>query len=97
MRPAPNPNSTSESGPSREAVPAKPVVPVPNVPQDEVRVQQDTSADYIMIYQYVNQQSGNLILQVPDQQILSLIHQIQAMLQSTQQQASAASAPPAKL
>ena len=60
-------------------------------------MQQDTSADYIMIYQYVNQQSGNLILQVPDQQILSLIHQIQAMLQSTQQQASAASAPPAKL
>jgi len=48
-------------------------------------------ADYIMIYQYRDQQSGNLILQMPNEQMLNLIHRIQEMLQSTQRQASAAS------
>ena len=53
-------------------------------------------ADYIEIYQFVNQQSGSLILQEPNQEMLSLIHQIREMLQSTAQQAASASSAPVK-
>ncbi len=92
----PGPNSPSENGPSRESIAVKHAAPVPSVPQDEVKVQWDTPmADYIEIYQFVNQ-SGSLILQEPNQQMLSLIHDIQQMLQDTEQQAAATSSAPVK-
>lgn len=43
-------------------------------PQDEVKLQWDTS-DHVVIYQFVNQQ-GSLILQVPSEQILNLGREI---------------------
>ncbi len=96
VRATPRPSPTSESEPSREESAQKNTAPVPSVPQDEVRVQQDTPADYIMIYQFVNQQSGSLILQMPDEQVLSIVHEIQQMLQSTQREASMALGTPEK-
>ena len=91
-RPTPNPSSASENEPAGEEAAIKNAPAVPSVPQHEVHVQWDTPmADYIMIYQYRDQQSGNLILQMPNEQMLNLIHRIQEMLQSTQRQASAAS------
>jgi len=67
------------------------------IAQDEVRVQWDKPmADYIEIYQFVNQQSGSLILQEPNQEMLSLIHQIREMLQSTEQQAAKGASAPLK-
>lgn len=87
----------SENGPTRESSAANSAPAVPSVPHDEVRVQWDNPmADYIMIYQFVNQQSGSLILQEPNEAMLNLIHQIREMLQSTQQQAAAASSAPVK-
>jgi len=92
---AASPNS--ESAPLRETGSEKQAAPTPPIPEDEVRVQWDTPMqDYLMIYQFVNQQSGDLILQMPDEQLLSLIHQIREMLQHTQQQAIAASSAPVK-
>lgn len=43
-------------------------------PQDEVKLQWDTS-DRVVIYQFVNQQ-GSLILQVPSEQMLNLGREI---------------------
>ena len=84
---------------SRQAPAQKAAAPVPEFPQDEVRVQWDTPlADYIMVYQFLDQQSGSLILQMPDAQILSLVHQIRETLQRAQEQAgeAATSVEPAK-
>ncbi len=91
------PSSNSEPAPRRESAAAKSVPSVPTVGQDEVRVQWDKPmADYIEIYQVVNQQSGSLVVQEPNQEMLSLIHQIRVMLQSTQAQSSAVSAGPVR-
>lgn len=96
-RPAPKASSASENAPAREAVAEKNAPPVPLAAQDEVRVQWDTPmADYIEIYQFVNQASGSLVLQEPNQEMLSLIHEIRQMLQETAQQAAAASSAPVK-
>ena len=45
-----------------------------SLPQDEVKVQWDSS-DQIVVYQFVNQQ-GSLVLQVPSEQVLNLARQI---------------------
>lgn len=51
-------------------------------PQDEVKLQWDTS-DHVVVYQFVNQQ-GSLILQVPSEQMLNLSHEIsQELAQQT--------------
>jgi hypothetical protein len=98
VRATPNPSSTSGSGSSGEASAVKSTPAVPAVPEDEVHVHWDTPmADYIMIYQFVNQQSGSLILQEPDQAILSLIHQIRTMLENTAQQAAAVASGPVRI
>lgn len=52
------------------------------VPEDEVKVQWDNPmADNIEIYQFLNQRSGNLILQLPSEQVLSVVHGIQEQFQ----------------
>jgi hypothetical protein len=97
-RAIPAPPPALEQTPSQETAAAKNAPPVPTAPQDEVRVQWDNPmADYVMIYQFVNQQSGSLVLQIPDDQVLSLIHQVREMLQNTEQQAAAVSSAPPKL
>ena len=56
--------------------------PVPPVfPEHEVKVQLDTLADGIEIYQILDKQSGNLVLQIPSAQQLRAIHQTQELLQ----------------
>jgi len=66
--------------------PAKPVAKpqnspaVPSVAEDEVKVQWDASA-HLMIYQFVNQHSGALVLQVPSREVLNLTRGIHESLQ----------------
>jgi hypothetical protein len=50
----------------------------PAGPQDEVKLQWDTS-DRVEIYQFVNQQ-GSLIVQVPSEQMLAIARQISEAL-----------------
>lgn len=65
-------------------------LPLPQFPEDEVTVQFDKPMnDNILIYQFLDKQSGNLILQVPSSQVLGVVHEIQSELreQATQEQA----------
>jgi len=50
-------------------------------PEHEVKVQLDTPEDGIVIYQVLDKQSGNLVLQVPSAEQLRGIHQTQELLQ----------------
>src|SRR6266850_4267410 len=50
------------------------------IPEHEVKVQWDEAADRIMIYQVLDKQSGDLVLQVPSAEVLSRIHQTQELL-----------------
>jgi hypothetical protein len=70
-------------------------VPLPQFPEDEVTVQFDKPMnDDILIYQFLDKQSGSLILQVPSTQVLGVAHEIQNELQeqSSEEQASEQSA-----
>jgi hypothetical protein len=51
------------------------------IPEHEVKVQVDTPADNILVYQVLDKQSGSLVLQVPSEEVLSGIHQSQELLQ----------------
>jgi hypothetical protein len=51
------------------------------IPEHEVKVQWDTPADHIMVYQVLDKQSGALVLQVPSAEVLSGMHQTQELLQ----------------
>jgi uncharacterized FlaG/YvyC family protein len=56
--------------------------PLPQFPEDEVKVQFDkTMNDNILIYQFLDKQSGNVVMQLPSTQVLSIVHEIQAELQ----------------
>jgi hypothetical protein len=61
---------------STQSTPAPPLIP-----EHEVKVQLDTLADGIEIYQILDKQSGNLVLQVPSAAELRAIHQTQELLQ----------------
>jgi hypothetical protein len=55
---------------------------LPQFPQDEVEVQFDKPMnDDILIYQFLDKRSGNLVMQLPSTQVLSVIHEIQDELQ----------------
>ena len=51
------------------------------IPEHEVKVQLDTAEDGIVIYQVLDKQSGNLVLQVPSAEQLRGIHQTLELLQ----------------
>lgn len=54
----------------------------PQFPEDEVQVQFDKPMkDDILIYQFLNERSGAVVMQVPSTQVLNVIHQIQNELQ----------------
>jgi hypothetical protein len=54
----------------------------PQFPEDDVQVQFDRPMnDDILIYQFLNKRSGDLVRQVPSTQVLNVIHQIQNELQ----------------
>ncbi len=65
-------------GSNRENSAAQNSSAVLSSPEDEVKVQWNSS-DQIVVYQFVNQQ-GSLILQVPSEQMLNLANQIAQQL-----------------
>lgn len=58
--------------------------PLPQFPEDEVKVQFDkTMNDNVLIYQFLDKQSGDVVRQIPSTQVLSIVHEIQAELQKS--------------
>jgi len=56
--------------------------PAPSLfPEHEVKVQLDTSANDVIVYQVLDKQSGNLVLQVPSAAQIRGIQQAQELLQ----------------
>ena len=50
--------------------------PLPQFPEDEVKVQFDKTAnDNILIYQFLDKQSGDVVMQLPSTQVLSIVHE----------------------
>ncbi len=79
----------TDNGSNREVASTNKETTVPLVPQHEVRVQWDTPMQYyIMIYQFLNQQSGSLVLQEPNDQMLNVIHAIRQILQAVRHPAA---------
>ena len=50
-------------------------------PEHEVKVQEDTPPDHILIYQVLDKQTGALVLQVPSTEVLNDVHQSRELLQ----------------
>jgi hypothetical protein len=64
--------------------------PLPQFPEDEVKVQFDkTMNDNILIYQFLDKQSGDVFMQLPSTQVLSIVHEIQAELEKNLTEQSA--------
>jgi hypothetical protein len=77
----PPPSAASGNAPNAEIATTQ-NIPVPLlIPEHEVKVQLDTPEDGIEIYQVLDKQSGNLVLQVPSAEQLRSIHQTQELLQ----------------
>lgn len=75
------PSAASGNNPKTEiAKPQSNPVPLLVIPEHEVKLQLDTAAG-IEIYQVLDKQSGNLVLQVPSAEQLRGIHQTQELLQ----------------
>ena len=70
-----------------------PSAPLPQFPENEVKVQVDKTAnDNILIYQFLDKQSGDVVMQLPSTQVLSIVHEIQAELQKSFAEQSAGQA-----
>jgi hypothetical protein len=70
-------------------------------PEHEVKVQEDTPPDNILIYQVLDKQTGAVVLQVPSTEVLNDVHQSQELLErigarGKASASSAASVPSAK-
>lgn len=79
---APPPPSAASGNTPKAEIARTENSPVPLlIPEHEVKVQPDTLANDIMIYQVLDKQSGALVLQVPSAEVLSGIHQTQELLQ----------------
>jgi hypothetical protein len=79
VRISPPHDSSSGNDPVREVPTTQKSPPVPAIVEDDVKVQWDASV-HLRIYQFVNQQSGALVLQVPSEQVLNVTHEIQDAL-----------------
>ena len=79
---APPPPSAASGNTPKAEIARTENSPVPLlIPEHEVKVQPDTLANDIMIYQVLDKQSDALVLQVPSAEVLSGIHQTQELLQ----------------
>jgi hypothetical protein len=80
----PSPIAVVDNGPKTDSVTTKSTessaVPL-LIPEHEVKVVVDTPPDGILIYQFLDKQSGNLVLQVPSEGQVRGIHQTQELLQ----------------
>ncbi|HEY1802294.1 MAG TPA: hypothetical protein VGG46_15315 [Terriglobales bacterium] len=78
------PSPVAEKTPTEQvqSTPVSPqTAPLPQFPEDEVQVQFDkTMNDNILIYQFLDKQSGDVVMQLPSTQVLSIVHEIQAEL-----------------
>ena len=77
------PQRSADSGNSPETeISATENIPTPpSPPEHEVKVQLDTPADGILIYQILDKKSGSLVMQVPSAEQIRNIHQSQELLQ----------------
>jgi hypothetical protein len=71
---------SSGYGPTQEAPVQKDVSPASQLPEDEVQLQRDSGLQNELIVRYVDK-TGNLILQVPAEQLLNLERAIAAEFQ----------------
>lgn len=88
----PKPSAVSANGPKPEIVQTQNSPAPLLIPEHEVKVQWDTPADHIMVYQVLDKQSGALVLQVPSAEVLSGMHQTQELLQRIASRGASASA-----
>jgi hypothetical protein len=77
----PPPSAASGNSPKTETTTTQNTSVPALFPEHEVKVQLDTPEDGIVIYQVLDKQSGNLVLQVPSAEQLRGIHQTQELLQ----------------
>jgi hypothetical protein len=85
--------SQSESAPKRES-PSLPRTFASNeLPQDEVKVQRDSQTNGEIVIRYIDR-SGQVILQVPSEQLLNLSRLIGQDLDREQKARAEANAPP---
>ena len=84
VRPAQPRGSSSGNQPVREVAKPQSFSPVPPIVEDEVKLQWDSS-DGVRIYQFVDQKSGVLILQIPSEEVLKVGRGIQESLQESLQ------------
>jgi hypothetical protein len=82
----------SGNDPIPEPPPTRRSLSSSELPQDEVEVQRDSQADDQIVVRYMDDK-GNLILQVPSQQVLSVAHAIGQDLQREQKARTEAAAP----
>lgn len=74
-------SASSENVPKEENATTQSAPVPPLIPEHEVKVQLDTSADDAIVYQILDKQSGALVLQVPSAEQLRGIQQSQELLQ----------------
>jgi hypothetical protein len=72
----PSPGSTAGSVPNEETPDFPPAAEPDFVPSEEVKVQRDYPTGQ-QVYQFIDRRSGILVLQIPSEQMLNFIHEVQ--------------------
>ena len=70
------PNPDPRQGPSWEKTSPQTNANVTEAPAEEIKLQRDSSTGR-QIYQFIDSKSGLLILQIPSEQMLNFIHEVQ--------------------
>jgi hypothetical protein len=86
--------SASGNAPKAEVAKTENESTPPLIPEHEVKVQLDTSANDVMVYQVLNKKSGSLVLQVPSAKEIRNIQETQELLRRAERRTSGATAPP---
>jgi hypothetical protein len=86
--------SASGNAPKAEVAKTENESTPPLIPEHEVKVQLDTSANDVMVYQVLNKKSGSLVLQVPSAEEIRHIQETQELLRRAERRTSGATAPP---
>src|SRR5580704_12387862 len=82
VRAAPSPPSAASGNtPETETAKTQSAPLQPLIPEHEVKMQLDTAAGDVIVYQVLDKQSGSLVLQVPSAEQLRGIQQTQELLQ----------------
>jgi hypothetical protein len=82
LHPVPTPRSAVSGNSPKAEIAQTQNNPAPSLfPEHEVKVQLDTLGADVVVYQILDKQSGDLVLQVPSAEQLRGIHQSQELLQ----------------